>query len=86
MSEEKLKPCPFCIELPCNIGDTVYNECPTRLGGGYRIDVVDKIIINKDGVFLHFEMGLMKNIDCIGDSLLMSEKEVIKEWNRRVEE
>lgn len=81
---ERLKKCPFCIELPCKIGDTVYNKCPSRFGGGYRTDVVDKIIINKDGVFLHFEIGLMKNINCVGDSLLLSE-EAIKAWNRRVE-
>ncbi|MFR0666418.1 MAG: hypothetical protein ACLSIF_06770 [Faecalimonas umbilicata] len=81
----ELKKCPFCVELPCNIGDTVYNKCPSRFGGGYRTDVVDKIIINKDGIFLHFEMGLMKNIKCIGSSLLLSE-EAAEAWNRRVEE
>lgn len=83
---EGLKKCPIYIELPCNVGDTVYNECPSRLGGGYRTDVIDKIIINKDGIFLHFEMGLMKNINCVGDSLLLSEEEATKVWNRRVEE
>ena len=82
---EEPKKCPFYIELPCNVGDTVYNECPSRFGGGYREDVVDKIIINKDGIFLHFEMGLMKNVECIGDSLLLSKEEAIEAWNRRVE-
>lgn len=82
---EELKKCPFYIELPCNIGDTVYNAIPSRFGGGYRADVVDKIIINKYGIFLHFEMGLMKNINCIESSLFLSEQEAIEECNRRVE-
>ena len=75
---EEPKKCPFYIELPCNVGDTVYNECPSRFGRGYREDVVDKIIINKDGIFLHFEMGLMKNVEYIGDSLLLSKEEAIE--------
>ena len=83
---EEPKKCQFYIELPCNVGDTVYNKCPSRCGKGYRTDVVDKIIINKEGIFLHFEIGLMKNIKCIGDSLLLSEEEAIEAWNRRVEE
>lgn len=79
----QLEACPFCIEIPCNIGDTVYNKCPSRFGGGYRKDVIDKIIIDKDGIFIQFTTGLMKNIKCIGNSLLLSEESAIKAWNRR---
>ena len=36
-------------------------------------------------MFLHFEFGLMKNINCIGDSLLMS-KEAAEKALREFEE
>lgn len=67
------------IELPCKVGDMVYNLIPLRNGKNeIKEDVIDKIIINKDGVFLDFKNGLMKNINCIGDSLLLSKKDVKK--------
>ena len=67
------------IKLPCRIGDTVYNKVPrTRNGKEYHETTVDKILINEDGVFLHFEFWLMKNINCIGDSLLLSKEDVKK--------
>lgn len=66
------------IELPCKVGDMVYNLIPLRYGKDYHKDMIDKIIINKDGVFLDFKNGLMKNINCIGDSLLLSKKDVKK--------
>lgn len=64
------------IKLPCKIGDTVYNMAPQRYGKEYHETIVDKIIIDKDGMFLHFEFGLMKNVNCVGDLLLMSKEEV----------
>lgn len=73
------------IKLPCRVGDTVYNMAPLRDGKEYHETIVDKIIIDKDGMFLHFEFGLMKNINCIGDSLLMS-KEAAEKALREFEE
>lgn len=70
------------IKLPCKIGDTVYNMAPLRYGKEYHETIVDKIIIDKDGMFLHFEFGLMKNINCIGDSLLLSKEDVKKELKK----
>ena len=71
------------IKLPCKIGDTVYNRVPRiRNGKEYHETTVDKILINEDGVFLHFEFGLMKNINCIGDSLLLSKEDVKKELKK----
>lgn len=64
------------LRLPCRVGDTVYNMVPSRYVKEYHETTVDKIIIDEDGVFLHFESGLMKNINCIGDSVLMSKKEI----------
>ena len=58
---------------------------PLRYGKEYHETIVDKIIIDKDGMFLHFEFGLMKNINCIGDSLLMS-KEAAEKALREFEE
>lgn len=66
------------IKLPCRIGDTVYNRVPSRNGKEYHETTVDKILIDEDGVFLHFEFGLMKNINCIGDSMLMSKEAAVK--------
>lgn len=64
------------LRLPCRVGDTVYNMVPSRYVKEYHETTVDKIIIDEDGVFLHFESGLMKNINCIGDSVLMYKKEI----------
>ena len=72
---EDLKEQGRLIELPCNVGDTVYKRIPLRNGKNeIKEDVIDKIIINKDGVFLYFKNELMKNINCIGDSLLLYKK------------
>lgn len=73
------------LRLPCRVGDTVYNMAPSRYGKEYHETIVDKIIIDKDGMFLHFEFGLMKNVNCVGDSLLMS-KEAAEKALREFEE
>lgn len=71
------------IELPCKVGDTVYNGIPLRNGKNeFKEDIVDKIVIDKDGTFLVFQFGLMKNVNCIGDSLLLSKKDVKKELKK----
>lgn len=64
------------IELPCKVGDMVYKRIPLRNGRNeIKEDIVDKIVIDKDGMFLVFQFGLMKNVKCIGDSLFLSRKE-----------
>lgn len=70
------------IELPCKVGDTVCKRIPLRNGKNeIKEDVVDKIVIDKDGMFLVFH-GLMKNINCIGDSLLLSKEDVKKKLKK----
>lgn len=66
------------IKLPCKVGDTVYNACPLRYGEKYHEDVVNKIIINENGIFLAFRNGLMKHISCIGNSLFLSQEKAEK--------
>lgn len=57
--------------LPCKVGDTVYNVVPKGNGLAYREDIVSKISINDNGIFIHFKNGLSKNISSFNKSLFL---------------
>ncbi len=89
MSEEQIKPCPFCgMEIDITDEDTMYPD------GTYWYDNPDlgRVYVNRDQlVLVPFQFGRCWGIHCqpiyggCGASMTGdSEEEVIAKWQRRV--
>lgn len=68
------------LRLPCKVGDTVYNIIPrAKEKSTYVGYVVERIVIYDNSIVLCFTNGLAKDVNQIGKTIFLTEKEVEQE-------